>query len=220
MEVGTMVKKKPTKEEDGKLVKEEPEEEEAEKAKKEVIKAESEKEACNDDKVKKAEEDEEEEEEEDELEEKKKKAKKGVQASVNPEESEATSNTDGHTLTPGLSVPSKPQDVFVPSSSVDGKREQSTPMGKSVSPDLLKSPLFIQITKQMDSMQDALTRKVDALQKSVEDRMKNIKSDMEKIEKFYSQSFYKAASDEVGPESLAPSFSKQLEEGNVRFRNK
>jgi len=167
--------------------------------------------------IEKAEDDEDEEDKEDESS-KKKKAKKGA-GSLSPEESEAAGASEGHTTTPGLGVPSKPQDVFVPSSTVEGKREQSTPMGKSVNTDLLKSPLFVNLTKQMDAMQDALTKKVDAIQKSVEDRMKNIKSDMEKIEKFYSQSFHKAISEEVGPEGIqSQSISKQIESGKIRIK--
>src|SRR3972149_6595827 len=90
---------------------------------------------------------------------------------------------------------------------------------KKYKTNLMKSPLFVSITKQMDSMQETLSRKVEALEKSVSDRLKNIKKDVEKIEKFYSQSFYKAASEEVNPEGIqAQSISKQIADGKVRFR--
>ena len=160
-----------------------------------------------------------EDEDEEEDEDKKKKKVKKAGTSENPEESSTAGASDSHTITPGLSVPSKAQDVFVPDSAVDGKREQSTPMGKSAEPDLLKSPLFVGIDKKLDAMQDALARKVDALNKSVDDRMKNIKSEMEKIEKFYTQSFYKAASENVGPEGVpAQTIAKQIEGGKLRMK--
>jgi hypothetical protein len=151
---------------------------------------------------------------------KKKKAKKGEGHAVSPEESGAASDSAEHSTSPGMGVPST-QNVFTPPSSVSGKREQETPMGKSVEPDLTKSPLFVNISKQMESLQEALSTKVDALEKSVNDRLGNIKKDMEKVEKFYEQSFYKAAGENVGPEALQSlSIAKQIENGTVRFRNK
>jgi len=165
------------------------------------------------------------EEEKERLKRKKKKGKKAVEddkedvkKTGNPEEEGAKAAASG-TITPG--DPMAPPQVFVPTSNVTVSSEHVTPMGKSVEPDLLKSPLWVGINKQLESMQDTLGKKVDSLQKSVDDRLKNIKTDMEKIEKFYSQSFYKAAAEETGPEGLKmESFSKQLERGEIRFRNK
>lgn len=167
-------------------------------------------------------------EEEDEDEEMKAKKKKKVYKTdglaINPEESAEQSQTAEHTTTTD-SVINTRQNVFVPSSGIQVARTQETPMGvvpaikKSATADLMKSPLFISITKQMDSMQEALSNKVAALEKSVSDRLKNIKTDVEKIEKFYSGSFYKAASEEVNPEGIqAQTISKQIEAGKVRYR--
>lgn len=191
-----------------------------EEPKEDVEKAAVEKPVEGDDKACKMVDSEEEgEEEESEDGKKKKKAKKAAGQSLNPEESASQSTTPEHTTTPGEVVGGK-QNVFVPSSSVDGKREQETPMGKGFEPDLQKSPLFVNISKQLEAMQAAMETKVEALQKSVDDRMKNIKSDVEKLEKFYSGSFYKAASEEVGPESIKQeSFAKMLAEGKVKYRN-
>lgn len=139
-------------------------------------------------------------------------------SSLSPAEAGAKGASDSNTISSGASVPSKPQDVFVPQSSIHVSGEQKTPMGKSIN----DSPVFVNLTKQLDSMQAVLSTKVEALEKSVNDRMSNIKKDMEKIEKFYSGSFYKATSEGVGPEGKtvqAENFSKQISDGKVRYSN-
>jgi hypothetical protein len=228
--------KKPIRSEGGKLIKEGEAEAEAEteaeagcKTRKES-ESESEDESVIDHKLPIRKEDEaeseEEEEEEEEAEEEagpKKKKKKTVKAdgiSVNPEESGAQSTSAEHTTTPGEVIHTD-QNVFVPSSSVEGRREQSTPMGKSVEPDLMKSPLFVGINKQLDGIRESIEKKIDSIQKSVDDRLNNIKKDVEKIEKFYTHSFYKAIDESMGPEGLsAQPLAKQIEEGKVHFRSK
>ena len=164
--------------------------------------------------VEKMEEIESEEEEESEEEKKKKKsklkAKKGEGSSQSPEEAANVSNADANTLSPGADVPSKPQNVFVPSSSVSVAREQVTPMGKSFE----DSPLM----KHLEGMEKAMTERLAAMEKSMNDRLANTKKE---LEKFYNQSFYKAAGENVAPEATqAQSISKQIADGNVRFRNK
>uniref|UniRef100_A0A6M3XX30 Uncharacterized protein n=1 Tax=viral metagenome TaxID=1070528 RepID=A0A6M3XX30_9ZZZZ len=149
-----------------------------------------------------------------------KKVKKGEGLPQNPEEAATEAADAGHSTTPKPVIESKP-DIFVPPSEVEGDREQDIPnqeLGKSAKPDLTKSPLFVNVTKQLEGIKAALSKKVDDLEKSVNDRLKNIHSDMEKIEKFYQGSFYKAASDEVGPEGLnAMPITKQIEKGKARF---
>lgn len=141
-------------------------------------------------------------------------------SAVDPAESGAASNVSPNTLTPGYAVPDKAQHVLVPQSSINVSREQVTPMSKSADVDLTKSPLFNNISKQMNDLQATLGNKVEALEKSVNDRLKNIKGDMEKIEKFYSQSFYKAAGENVGPEAvLRKGISEQIKDGAVRYSN-
>ena len=193
--------------------------EEEEKPEDEVEKESSEEEQ-EDDKDDKEEVEKDEDEDEDE-EEKKKKLKKGEESGENPEEDTASATDDNSTITPNLSVPSQSQDVFVPPSDVDGKREQETPMGKSVNPDLMKSPLFVSLSSQIDGIRDAVSKKVDALEKSVNDRLNNVLKDMAKVEKFYKQSFYKAIDENVAPEGIQQlPLSKQIEAGKIRFRNK
>lgn len=169
-----------------------------------------------DEEVEKTEDDDEDDEDEEGKKKKKNKAKKGSEGGKNPEESEAQGATSGST-SPNQGVPST-QNVFIPQSAVSVSREQVTPMSKSTDVDLSKSPLFVNISKQMDGLQTALTHKVDALEKSVNDRLKNIKSDMEKIEKFYGQSFHKALGENVSPEATQQlGISKQIADGKVRF---
>ena len=211
-----MAKKEEMKEElERKKAKEEPEKDEVEKA-----------EEKPEDKVDKAVEEieDEDEEEEDEDGKKKKKAKKGVGSSLNPEESEGKASSGESTLSPGASVPSKPQNVIVPPSDVDGKRTQETPMGKSVEPDLMKSPLYMGISKQIEEMRTALDSKFEAVYKSYNDRLDNMTKELQKAEKamqeFYSKSFQKAYGENVSPESTQLlSIEKQIEMGKVRFSN-
>lgn len=157
------------------------------------------------------------EEEEEEKKKKKKEAIKGEGSSLAPQEAVVQAQTPEHTLTPRPIVGTH-QDVFVPNSSIGGAREQSTPMGKSAEPDLMKSPLWLGINKQLDGIQDALGKKIDALEKSVNDRLANVKKDMEAVNKFYSQSFHKAIGENVGPETIPQeTIQKQLESGKLRF---
>jgi hypothetical protein len=175
-------------------------------------------EKCNSKKaVEEMEDDSEEEDSEEEKKKKKKKAKKDV-GGESPSEEASASNSGENTMSPGADVPSKPQDVFVPQSSVNVAREQMTPMGKSVEPDLLKSPLFVNLSSQIEGIRDAVSKKVEALEKSVNDRLTNVQKDMAKIEKFYGQSFYKAINENVAPESTqAQGIAKQLADGKIRF---
>lgn len=219
------MQKKPVENVDGKLVKKEPvrtyKEGESEPEEKPAMTKESEGMA---DDVPDEEDGQEEEDDDDEIKAKKKKTVKDLGLAENEQESAEDSQTDEHTTTTD-SVINTRQNVFVPSSGIEVARVQETPMGvvpagikKAARADLMKSPLFISITKQMDSMQEALSNKVAALEKSVSDRLKNIKTDVEKIEKFYSGSFYKAASEEVNPEGIqAQSITKQIAEGKVRY---
>jgi len=183
--------------------------------------------ACKEDKpkeeeVEKMEEVGEDEEETDEDKKKKKKsklaAKKGDGSSQSPEEASTVATTGGSTTSPGATTPSKPQNVFVPQSSIIVSREQDTPMGKSAEPDLMKSPLYLGIVKQLDGISESMTKKLEAMEKSVNDRLTNTKKE---LEKFYNQSFYKAAGENVAPEATQRlSIAKQLEMGEIRFRNK
>jgi len=242
---GNMKKQKVIDEEVEEPVDKEMDEEEEEKKKKSKKESEDEDEKCNEveksddedeDDVEKQEdlEDESEKEAPDEEEEKKKKKKSKKKKKKeseededdvekaegeSPEEDAEDSNEAPNTIEPNASVPSQAQNVFVPPSDVDGKREQVTPMGKSVNADLMKSPLFMNLSSQIEGIKDAVSTRVEALEKSVNDRLKNVQKDMAEIEKFYKQSFHKAIGENVAPESTqALSIKKQLESGNVRFR--
>ena len=147
-------------------------------------------------------------------------ASKGEGNSQNPEEASTASDSAGNSTSPGMGVPST-QNVFVPQSNVNVAREQSTPMdGMHKEIDFTKSPLFLKMSDKFDELQKVMASKLEAVEKSVNDRLKNLKSDMEKAEKFYGQSFYKATSEGVGPEGLKQNtISKQIEDGKVRYRN-
>lgn len=148
------------------------------------------------------------EEDEEDEEEKKKKAEKEAGA-IAPQEAEASSSQGKL---------SGNQNVFVPQSSVDGKREQETPMGKSVEPDLMKSPLFVELSGQIGEFQKAFDKKIEAMEKSVEDRLANLQKTVSKVEQFYKAPLYKAVSENVGAESgFKKSLKEQITEGNIKY---
>jgi hypothetical protein len=174
-------------------------------------------------KLKKEDEDDETEEEEEETEEEARKSE-GSSLGQTPQESAESSSTDEHTTTPGK-MTGKPQNVFTPQSGIPGNRmgtgrspSEITYSGKSVEPDLMKSPLFVELSGEIEDLQKAVAKKVDAIEKSVSDRLDNIQKSVEKIEKFYKQPFYKAIDENVSPESTTrKSIEKQLEDGKIRF---
>jgi len=179
--------------------------------------------------VEEDEEDVEKEEEEDDEEAKKKKKKKAVkgeQGGENPSESVTTATAGTNTITP-RPVIGVGQHVLVPQSSVAGSRNATgnTPSdthysGKSAEPDMLKSPLFIELSKQIDGLSKAVKQKIEAVEKSVQDRMANVQKSVEKIEKFYKQPFYKAIDENMAPESVVhKSISDQIKDGRLKIGN-
>jgi hypothetical protein len=146
---------------------------------------------------------------------------KGEMGGTNPEESETIGASDPHTITPNMTVPSKGQNVFVPTSRISVSREQpkypNEVQLKSASPDLNKSPLFVELTKQINGIQKALATKLEAVEKSYNDRLANLQKT---LDKFYAQPFYKSVNENVNPEAvLQQSIAKQIEKGSIEFRN-
>lgn len=164
---------------------------------------------------------EEEEEEEEEMKAKKKKAMKGEMGGENPEESGQISTTEPHSTSPGMGVPST-QNVFVPSSDAHVAREQHLPMDgmhKSVDIDLKKSPLFVNLSGQIDGIKETMSKRLDSIEKSVNDRLNNVLKDLEKIEKFYQGPLYKALGENAVDKINQPdTLQKQIQEGKVKYR--
>ena len=150
---------------------------------------------------------------------KKKMVEKGEGSGVNPQEAESRGASTGST-SPNMGVPST-QNVFVPTSGISGKREQSTPMDglhKSVEPDFQKSPLFVSMSKQLEDMRDVFSKKYDATFKSMNDRMTNLQATLDKMEEFYQKSFIKSPSQEIPAEKKSDEgLSKQLGTGRVQY---
>lgn len=184
------------------------------------------------DNLEKAEEEEEVDEKE-KLKNKKKKAVKGEGISENPEEANAVATDATHSVSPGMGVPSQPQDVFVPQSNVNIAREQNTPMAyaqpaaKSATIDLTKSPLFNGLSEQINDMRKALDARFDSIAKSYNTRLDNMektfnelqksaKGAEDSIKKFYDQPFYKATVDNTTSEMPV---NKQISTGKARFSN-
>jgi len=214
-------KKKPVKREDGKLIKEseDMEEEEAEETAEEKKKKKM--------RMKEAEgesEDEDEEEEEEEAE-----VEKDQFGGKTPEEEAIQSNTAGHTVSPNAKVPST-QNVFTPASQVSvgrsassgsiagGQSPSEVTYGKSAKTDLLKSPLFVELSGQIEALQKSFEKKLESIEKSVNDRVANLQKTAGNLEKFYNQSFYKAVDENVAPEGvMKKSIKEQIDTGKARY---
>jgi len=200
--------KKPT-DEDGKLIKapEKPEDKE-------------------DDKCNKSEDldDETDDKEETEEEKKKKKAKKGDGSGESPEEDTASATDANSSTSPGMGVPST-QNVFVPNSNIStpsgatGRSPSEVSYsGKSFKPDLMKSPLWMNINKQLDELRKAYEKKLEAMEKSMTDRLTNITKTLKNVEEFYNKPLYKGFAENVNPEAVRKdTISKQIAEGKVRY---
>jgi hypothetical protein len=197
-------KKEPEKEEKEKLknVDMDEEEEETEEDKK-----------CKKKKKKKAIDDEEE-EDEDKLE----------KEEANPEQDTASATDANSTVTTGSVIAGKP-DIFVPQTRVAGSRDASTGgnmvesfSGKSIQPDLMKSPLFVEISKQLTDMKASTEKKLAAIEKSVTDRVANIQKSVEVLDKLSKQPIYKAVSESNAPEAIVrEGIKEQIEKGKLRF---
>jgi len=162
--------------------------------------------------------------EEDKLKRKKKKRMKGEQGGENPSEDTASATDANSTITTG-NVIGTAQHILTPSSTIAGTRNASgnepsntTYSGKSANTDLNKSPLFIELSKQMTGLDKAIKAKIEALEKSMSDRIANAQKALNKIEKFYNQPFYKAIDESVSPEAtMHKSIEEQIKAGKVQF---
>ncbi len=172
---------------------------------------------------------EEEAEEESEEEKKKKKAKKakeddeedtekGEAGGENPEEDSASGNDANSTISPNASVPSPKQHMMTPQSSVRVPREYpknametvgpaehsgNVPgYGKAAQMNLQKSPMFMELSKNIHEMQKALTTKLESVEKSCEDRIANLQKTISKVEEFYKKPLYKGFAENINPEAI------------------
>jgi hypothetical protein len=163
--------------------------------------------------------------EEESSEEEEETTEKGEMGGENQAEGAQASTTAGHTITPGKMTGQK-QNVFNPETKIQGTRigtgttpGQESYSSKSVeNTDLLKSPLFTELSKQIGDMQKSIGKKVEAVEKSFADRLANLQRTVEAVEKFYEQPLHKGFVENAAPEgSIQKSVKQQLEEKNVRF---
>jgi hypothetical protein len=132
------------------------------------------------------------------------KAQKGELGGESPSEQATAATQAGATITPGALTPSPPQHVYVPTTGVVGSRIASAPKttgvspsdvtysGKSVNPDLLKSPLFVELNKSIDGIRMTMSKKLEAIEKSLNDRLANLNKTLIAVESFYEQPFFKS----------------------------
>ena len=154
--------------------------------------------------------------------------KKGSEGGENPEEDTSASTQAGSSTSPNMGVPST-QNVMHGSSGIAGARmatgNSNSPSsisyaGKSASMDLQKSPLFVELSKQIAELNNSVTAKLSAVEKSVNDRVANLNKSVEKVEAFYKQPFYKAVNENVSAEGvLSKGIQAQIDEGKVRYTN-
>jgi len=149
-------------------------------------------------------------------------------AEGNPEEENADAKTDGHTVTTAPLINQTPGQ-FVPQSGIAGKRTASVgsmvggqspsavSYGKSAEADLLKSPLYMNLSKQLAGFEKAMQVKVDAMVKSFEARFDNLNKALTALE---NMPIRKAFSEDITGTSNpveAATFEKKIETGRVRF---
>jgi hypothetical protein len=156
---------------------------------------------------------------------------KGELGGENPQEQAEAAGTSASTITPSPLTPSPPQHIYVPPTGVVGERmgtigsiatgqapSEVSYSGKSVNPDLLKSPLFVELSGQLENLQKAFNKKLEAVEKSVSNRIVNLQKSIGQVEKFYNQPFYKAIDEGFGPEGIQKqTITQQIKEGKVRF---
>jgi len=140
-----------------------------------------------------------------------------------PGEGAAEGGKGSNTLTPGKQT-GKPQNVFVPPTSIPGNRMGSGSQpgqehyaGKSIETDFQKSPLYVEMSKQIDNLSSAFSKKLDSVEKSVNDRMANIVKLMEKLDEFNKKSFNKAYAENLSQDGNHESVEEIMKKGKARF---
>jgi hypothetical protein len=73
------------------------------------------------------------------------------------------------------------------------------------------------MSKQIDSLSSAFSKKLDSVEKSVNDRMANIMKLMEKIEEFNKKSFNKAYAENLTQDGKHESVDEIMKKGKARF---
>ena len=212
-------KKKPVERRDGKLIKEDEEEAMRMKAKPYAGEETPAEEAAEEETEKEAEDEDEDEEE----------TEKDAFGGKDPEEEAVSSESEGHTTTSKPVVGNR-QHVLVPSSNVAGSRYSnagSSQMGqspsdvsyagKSVNPDLLKSPLFVELSGQMNEFEKSFAKKVDSMEKSFNQRLANMQKTLEAVEKYYENMPLNKSINESLAKSA--SISDRIQKGEVRYRD-
>lgn len=150
-------------------------------------------------------------------------AQKGTGSSENPEES-ATEGADSTHSTTSMPVINTKQDVFNPPSGVNTGRNatgttpgQESYSGKSANLDLMKSPLYAELSKSIAGMQKALNVRIEAMEKSVADRLVNVQK---ALDKWNTQSLYKGFDENNNPEAvMQKGITEQIRDGKVRYSN-
>lgn len=127
----------------------------------------------------------------------------------NPEQSASSGTDDNSTISPNAGVPST-QNVFVPNSNISVGRNATNGIapsdvsysGKSVNPDLAKSPLFVELSKNIDGIRLTMSKKIEAIEKSINDRLDNLMKTVNRVEKFYDQPLYKSMNENLSQDTV------------------
>jgi ATP-dependent Clp protease ATP-binding subunit ClpA len=157
---------------------------------------------------------------------------KGEAHEQTPSEGADASNQSGNTISPNAGTPST-QNVFIPQSGINVGRNSTSGTaqmgqspsdvhytGKSASLDLIKSPLFNEITNKLNNLQKSNEKKLDSIEKSMNDRIANLTKLLEKVEKAIQfqaeQPLYKGFNEPIAKDE---SFTKKLKDGQVKYSN-
>jgi hypothetical protein len=149
-----------------------------------------------------------------------------------PEQSAADSNTEGQTASPGAGVPSRqnvahgqssvPSNMNASNGSMGGQSPSEVSYSKSGQPDMTKSPLYVQLSKQIGSMEQAVLKKFASVEQTVNARIDNMMKELAKAEdnlkKFYGNGLHKAASDNNAPESTDAPADRKSEKKEKQYR--
>lgn len=156
---------------------------------------------------------------------------KGALGGENPDEGAASGRDANSTISPGMGR--KPQHILNPQSRVAGDRNASgatmggqSPSdvgyaGKAFNPELMKSPLFVELSKQFVDLRKSVQMRIgdvssdlDAFEKSFNDRVTNITEKLSSIEK----ALKSVSAIPVHKGYNEPLTEKTKEEGDISFR--
>lgn len=153
-------------------------------------------------------------------------------AGLDPKEAEDISNTASSTSSPGLKTPSQPQQMLAGNSGTNIARVQNVPVqvpmskGLNEPMDLNKSPVFLEMSKQLNEMQKSFSSQLVELKKEfseVKELKKSVDEAKASIKEFYGQSFRKHIQEDASnleksaKAEETESFTEMMKKGGIKW---